>query len=88
MSLGYEHQSYPVSAEGPYAPRTILIGDNFNRTVGTENWGKAEKIDVFHLMAKLQEVFAPPNLSRTDPLIPLDQLCGKSQNLFHGTWKC
>ena len=48
----------------------------FNRKVGTENWGKAERIDVFHLLAKLQEVHAPPDLSTESPKMPIEDLKG------------
>ena len=57
-------------------PRIVLVLDNFNRTIGNSRWGKEQKIDVVHLMGKTQEIFAPPNLSKTLPSLPLKFLTG------------
>ena len=55
----------------------MIVMDNFNRVIRTANWGKNERIDVVHGYVKMQEVYAPTNLSRTQPAIPLSDLSGK-----------
>lgn len=76
ISIGYDSGSYD-EPETHHVPRSILIGDNFNRVIGTERWGRETRVDVFHVMAKIQEVFAPPELSRVNPRVPITSLTGQ-----------
>ena len=64
-----------------YTPRGILGGDNFNRVIKTQSWGKETRVDVFHMMCVIQGVRAPPSLSRTEPEIPLNKLTGTLNNI-------
>ena len=55
-----------------------IIGDNFNRKVGNDRWGKAVQIDVFHIAGLLRQVRAPLSLSRTNPEVLLSNLKGET----------
>ena len=75
ISIGNREQTYK-NPEQRQSPQTVLVLDNFNVVIGNARWGKEQKIDVVHVIAKPQEIFAPSDLSRATPSLPLDSLTG------------
>ena len=67
-----------ANVDNPLSPAVDIEGDNFNRNIGNERWGKAVPIDVFHIAGNLRQVRALPTLSRTKPEIPLKKLEGEN----------
>lgn len=76
ISIGYSHRDYPDPAYH-LIQELILGGDNFNREIKNQAWGKGKRLDVFHLMGLIKEVRAPPGLSRTKPRVPIEELTGE-----------
>ena len=75
ISIGYEHIDY-VSPARHLVQEVILGGDNLNREIKTQTWGNSKRLDVFHIMAVIKEVRAPPSLSRIAPKVPFHELTG------------
>ncbi|XP_063693631.1 uncharacterized protein LOC134825384 [Bolinopsis microptera] len=75
VSIAYECDAELLAnVDNPLSPAVDIVGDNFNRNIGNERWGKSVPIDVFHIAGILRQVRALPTLSWTKPEIPLEKL--------------
>ena len=75
ISIGHANVDYPIPTR-LLVPRGVLGGDNFNRVIKTQSWGKETRIDIFHLMIVIQSVRAPLSMSWKKPEIPIKNLTG------------